>query len=189
MESGELDKEIYKKILALAKAGFKVSDLISDLVLREKIKSQILDVYKIFTEKNYRGLLKEIDVLDSYFVLGGHLGLIKEEHCRALRNGFLIFKSRIVLLVNEPPKAAPSEKKEIAQKPETTLSDQPVYTGRQEKIMQYFQEHREVRLAEILELFPSVSEKTIRNELASLISLKKITRSGNGNSSFYKMLR
>ncbi|MBU2082261.1 DeoR family transcriptional regulator [Patescibacteria group bacterium] len=181
--------EIGKKFLALIKASLKVSDLIPDLVLRGRIKTQILDVYKIFIEKNYRGLLKEIDILDGYLFLAGHLNLIKEEHCRALRNGFLIFKSRIVLLTNESPKTAPSEKKEIVKKPETTLNDGPVYTDRQGKIMEYFQEHKQVKLAEILGLFPDVSEKTVRNELKILIGLKKITRSGNGNSSFYEMLR
>ena len=183
MEEGIFNTDIGKKFLALVKAGLKVSDLIPDLALRGKIKMQILDVYKIFIEKNYRGLLKEIDVLDGHLFLAGYLNLIREEHCRALRNGFLIFKSRIVLMASEPPKAAPSEKKEPVKKPETELSE------RQEKIMRYFQEHNEAKLAEILNLFPSVSEKTVRNELASLISLKKITRSGNGNSSFYKMLR
>jgi len=189
MEEGIFNTDIGKKFLALIKASLKVSDLLPDLVLRGKIKSQILDVYKIFMEKKERDLLKEIDVLDGYLFLAGHLNLIKEEHCRALRNGFLIFKSRIVLLVSEPPKAAPSEKKEVEKKPEITLGERPVYTGRQEKIMEYFQEHKQARLAEILELFPDVSEKTVRNELVSLIGLKKITRSGNGNSSFYKMLR
>ena len=69
------------------------------------------------------------------------------------------------------------------------LSERPVYTGRQEKIMKYFQEHKQVKLAELLGLFPGVSEKTVRNELVSLIGLKKITRSGNGGSSFYKLVR
>ena len=189
MEEGIFNTEIGKKFLALIKASLKVSDLIPDLVLRGRIKTQVLDVYKIFTEKNYRGLLKEIDVLDGYIFLGGHLNLIKEEHCRALRNGFLIFKSRIVLLVNEPQKITPVEKKETIKKPESELTERPAYTGRQEKIMNYFQEHKQVKLAEILGLFPDVSEKTVRNELTLLKDLKKITRSGNGNSSFYKMLR
>jgi len=184
MEEGIFNTELGKKFLALIKAGLKVSDLISDLSLRGKIKTQILDVYKIFVEKNYRGLLKEIDILDGYIFLAGHLNLIKEEHCRALRNGFLIFKSRIVLLVNEPPKAAPSEKKEAIKKPETTLSE------RQEKILKYFEEHGQTKLAELLEIFTDVSDKTIRNDLLVLAKLGKIKREGSmGSGSFYKLVR
>src|SRR3989344_3019851 len=98
------NSEIGRKILALTKASFKVSDLISDLVLREKIKHQVLDVYKTFlifnAEKNHSKLLREIDILDHYFYLGGHLNLIKEEHLKQLRNGFLVFKSHIILAMN-----------------------------------------------------------------------------------------
>ncbi len=184
MEEGIFNTELGKKFLALVKASLKVSDLIPDLVLREKIKTQVLDVYKIFIEKNYRNLPKEIDVLDGYIFLAGQLNLIKEEHCRALRNGLLIFKSRIVLLVNEPPKAAPMERKEAVKKPETTLSE------RQGKIMKYFEEHEQSKLAELLEIFPEVSDKTIRNDLLVLAELGKIKREGSmGSGSFYRLVR
>ncbi len=183
MEEGIFNTDIGRKFLALIKASLKVSDLIPDLALRGKIKSQVLDVYRIFIEKNYRGLLKEIDVLDGYIFLAGYLNLIKEEHCRALRNGFLIFKSRIVLLVNESPKIAPSEKKETA-KPETAL------TERQGKILKYFEEHEQSKLAELLEIFPEVSDKTIRNDLLILAKLGKIKREGSmGSGSFYRLVR
>ena len=188
MEEGIFNTDLGKKFLALVKATLKVSDLIPDLALRGKIKSQVLDVYKIFIEKNYRNLLKEIDVLDGYIFLGGHLNLIKEEHCRALRNGFLIFKSQIVLLVNEPLKIASIEKKETA-KPEPAPAEQPAYTGRQEKIMKYFQEHKKAKLSEIMEVFPDFAERTIRNDLFILVNLKRIKRSGTGGSSLYEIVR
>ncbi len=170
--------------MALTKAGFKVSDLIPDLVLREKIKTQILNVYKNFFEKKYSDLLKEIDVLDNFFFLAGQLNFVKDNHLRILRNGFLVFKSRIILMLNEPPKI-PKE----TIKPEVKLSERPAYTGRQEKILEKFQNKETLKLAEILELFPGVSEKTVRNELNLLIGLKKIMRNGQGNGSFYQMLR
>jgi len=178
--------ELGKKFLALTKAGFKVSDLIPDLVLREKIKSQILNVYGIFLEKKYSDLLKEIDVLDNFFFLAGQLNFVKDNHLRVLRNGFLVFKCRIVLALNEAPKTSvdsiPAVKKE-AVKPEMKLSE------RQRKILEKFQNKETLKLAEILELFPGVSEKTVRNELSSLIGLKKITRTGQGNGSFYQIIR
>ena len=103
------DSELGRKILALTKASFKVSDLIPDLVLREKIKHQVLEVYKTFLidsgNQSFSELLKEIDILDHYFCLGGHLNLIKEEHLKQLRNGFLVFKSHIILAMNENGKS------------------------------------------------------------------------------------
>ena len=186
MEEEIFNTELGKKFLALVKAGFKVSDLIPDLVLREKIKSQILNVYGIFLEKRYSDLLKEIDVLDNFFFLAGQLNFVKDNHLRILRNGFLVFKSHIILMLNEPPKISGDSTmavKKEAVKPELKLSE------RQGKILEKFQNKETLKLAEILDLFPGVSEKTVRNELFSLIGLKKITRSGQGNGSFYKMFR
>ena len=190
MEEDIFNTELGKKFLALVKASFKVADLIPDLVLREKIKIQILDVYKNFFSARggsasggeYSDLLKEISVLDGFFFLAGQLNFVKDNHLRILRNGFLVFKSRIVLMLNESPKKE-------AVKPEVKLSERPAYTGRQEKILEKFQSKEMLKLAEILDLFPGVSEKTIRNELSSLIGLKKITRSGQGNGSFYQIKR
>ena len=201
MEENIFNTELGKKIMALTKASFKVSDLIPDLVLREKIKNQILNVYESFFsaeggsasggEKKYSELLKEIDVLDNFFFLAGQLNFIKDNHLRILRNGFLVFKSRIVLAMNAPlsprdelgtPRVHPVVKKE-AVKSEVKLSE------RQEKILEKFKNKETLKLAEILDLFPGISEKTVRNELSSLIGLKKITRNGQGNGSFYKMFR
>jgi len=104
MEEEIFNTELGRKILALVKASFKVSDLIPDLFLREKIKIQILNVYKNFFEKKYSDLLKEIDVLDNFFFLAGQMNFVKDNHLRVLRNGFLVFKSRIVLVLHESPK-------------------------------------------------------------------------------------
>ena len=211
MEDEVFDTGLGRKFLALIKASFKVSDLIPDLVLREKIKNQILNVYESFFsaeglsaqagEKNYSDLLKEIDVLDRFFFLAGQLNLVKENHLRILSNGFLVFKSRIILAMNEPPKAfgdsaiAPVAK--IAKK--EPVNSEPELSDRQKNILEKFsakggspaggQNKETLKLAEILEFFPGVSEKTVRNELSSLIGFKKITRSGQGGSSFYKVVR
>jgi len=187
MEEDIFNTELGRKILALTKASFKVSDLIPDLVLREKIKSQILNVYRIFFSakvgKDYSDLLKEIDVLDNFFFLAGQLNFIKDNHLRILRNGFLVFKSHIILMLNEPPKISVDSMvaiKKEAVKSEVKLSE------RQGKILEKFKNKETLKLAEILDFFPGVSEKTVRNELSSLIGLKKITRSGQGNGSLYK---
>ena len=186
--------EIGRKILALTKAGFKVSDLITDLVLREKIKSQILVAYKKFIENDHSELLKEIDVLEHYFYLGGHLNVIKEEHVRQLRNGFLVFKSHILLLNNNMNGVSKNARITRIMETEFPLgSSAPksaeILTEKQKKILQKFESKDNLKLAEILELFSDVSERTIRNELASLINLGKITRNGKGNGSFYKLLK
>ena len=200
------DSELGRKILALTKASFKVSDLIPDLVLREKIKHQVLDVYKTFlifnAEKNHSKLLREIDILDHYFYLGGHLNLIKEEHLKQLRNGFLVFKSHIILAMNKGDKSdndsqiisfaddrrpaqAGSKMGQSFAKGGSASGGENL-NAKQKTILEKFSEKNTLKLAEILELFPDVSERTVRNELTSLIGLGKLTRDGRGNGSFYK---
>ena len=164
-----------RKFLALIKAVFKVSDLIPDLVIREKIKKQNLKVYENFIssfgeEKQCADLIKNIDTLRGFLFLAGQMKLIKDEHFKALENGFLFFKPRISIA--PAPAAAKIE-----------------LTERQEKIMKYFQEHGQAKLAELLEFLPNFSERTIRNELSVLIGLRRIKRSGAGNGSFYEMFQ
>ena len=182
--------EIGRKILALTKASFKVSDLIPDLVLREKVKNQILIVYKKFAEKNHPELLKEIDVLDHYIYLGGHLNLIKEEHLKQLRNGFLVFKSHIVLLNNNTNDTNENTRMTRISETEFPLGNSvSELNDKQKKILEKFEIKGTLKLAEILSFFQGVSERTIRNELSSLINLGKITRNGRGNGSFYTLLQ
>lgn len=199
------DTEIGKKILALTKASFKVSDLIPDLVLREKIKHQILEVYKIFLidfgNQSFSALLKEIDILEHYFYLGGHLNLVKEGHLKQLQNGFLVFKSHIVLAMNQKSQLSTSdvdnltgldeEINDVRRRQEfpsgNSVSKSENLNAKQKKILEKFEIKNTLKLSEILELFPDFSERTVRNELFDLITLGKITRSGVGGSSFYKL--
>lgn len=179
--------------MALTKASFRVSDLIPDLVLREKIKHQVLDVYKTFlvfnAGKNYSGLLKEIDTLDNYFYLGGHLNLIKEEHLKQLRNGFLVFKSHVILAISESNKTRVDSRPVPFSEGDPQAERAENLNARQKKIVEKFQNKKTLKLSELMDFFPDVSERTIRNELTSLIGLGRITRDGWGNSSFYKIMR
>ncbi|MBI2635337.1 MAG: hypothetical protein HYW79_02225 [Parcubacteria group bacterium] len=200
------DNELGRRVLALTKAGFKVSDLIPDMALREKIKHQILAVYKIFFEKKYPELLKELDVLDGFFFLAGHLNLAKEEHVKTLRNGLLVFKSQIIIEMHprskfsatdfpqaterKPEKPSFTRALEIEEK-RTALSLQKdnELSDRQEKILKYFKEGKDVlKLADLLTIFPDVNEKTVRNDLIFLIKIGKISRQGTGSGSHYRLL-
>jgi len=201
MEENIFNAEIGRKFLALVKAGLKVSDLIPDLIFREKIKAQILNVYKFFITKQHSDLLKEIDILDGFFFLAGQMNFIKDSHLRVLRNGILIFKSRIILLDNNTNDTnkntrmtrIESDVSEYKEKPASAksekLSERSVYTDRQKKILEKFQDRETLKLSEIVGFFPDVSEKTVRNDLKLLIGLKKIIRNGNGSGSFYQIMR
>ncbi len=204
MEEDIFNTDIGKKFLALTKACFKASDLITDLVLREKIKNQTLDIYELFSNRNNPELIKEIDALDGLFHLGGHLGLVKDEHLKLLRNGLLVFKSHIVLTLHqnqksrlandtfESPNSAPTIEKttKIAGKKTVDAASQidSGLTERHQKLLARFPDKEtSLQLSDFIALFPKLSDRTIRNELSYLIELGKITRRGMGSGSYYKV--
>ena len=204
MEEDIFNTDIGKKFLALTKACFKASDLITDLVLREKIKNQTLDIYELFSNRNNPELIKEIDALDGLFHLGGHLGLVKDEHLKLLRNGLLVFKSHIVLTLHqnqksglandtfESPNSAPTIEKttKIAGKKTVDAASQidSGLTERHQKLLAPFPDKEtSLQLSDFIALFPKLSDRTIRNELSYLIELGKITRRGMGSGSYYKV--
>src|SRR3989344_1807746 len=132
MDGDIFNTALGRKFLALVKAVFKVSDLIPDLVIREKIKKQNLKIYENFISgdggKNHSDLLKNIDALRGFLFLAGQMKLIKDEHLKALENGFLFFKSHISAA------SAPVIKKESVKQEEERVK-LPVCTDRQEKIL------------------------------------------------------
>ena len=188
MEDNIFNTDLGKKFLALTKACFRTSDLITDLVLREKIKGQVLSVYKLFSNGNNSELLKEVDALDGLFHLGGHLGLVKDEHLKLLRNGLLVFKSHIVLNLHQKPRhtdvfdsAAPASAAKQTDK--KVVGD---LTERHQKLLARFPDKEtQLQLSDFAILFPELSDRTIRNDLADLIELGKITRQGMGSGSYY----
>jgi len=124
------------------------------------------------------------------------------EHLKQLRNGFLVFKSHIILAMNKGDKSdndsqiisfaddrrpaqAGSKMGQSFAKGGSASGGENL-NAKQKKILEKFSEKNTLKLAEILELFPDVSERTVRNELTSLIGLGKLTRDGRGNGSFYK---
>lgn len=64
-------------------------------------------------------------------------------------------------------------------------------TERQKKIFQFFNKRKgeKVRLKEIAQVFPDLTDRTVRNDLRDLCAKKYITRSdGHGQASFYKLM-
>lgn len=65
-----------------------------------------------------------------------------------------------------------------------------VLTDRQKKIFQFFSKRKgeKIRLKEIAQVFPDLTDRTVRNDLRDLCTKKYIVRSdGHGQASFYKL--
>ena len=96
--------ELGQKLLVLTRAGFAISNQINDLIMRDKIKGKVLDIYEAYGGGKRTGeILREIETLDNLLYLSGHLGVAKEEHIKKLRNGYLVLKSHVVLAQQARP--------------------------------------------------------------------------------------
>ena len=65
-----------------------------------------------------------------------------------------------------------------------------VLTEREKKIYQFFSKRKEdkIRLKEIAQVFPDLTDRTVRNDLRALCIKKLVVRSdGHGQASFYKL--
>ncbi|MBI5913319.1 DeoR family transcriptional regulator [Candidatus Azambacteria bacterium] len=79
-----------------------------------------------------------------------------------------------------------------AERPETHRAERSeVLTERQKKIFQFFSKRKgeKIRLKEIAQVFPDLTDRTVRNDLRDLCTKKLIVRSdGHGQASFYKLV-
>jgi len=85
----------------------------------------------------------------------------------------------------EAPAAAPAP---VMKKPvvTNTLND------RQKKIMQFFNKRKgeNIRLKEVAQFFPDLTDRTVRNDLRDLCVKKMVSRSeGHGQASFYRLAK
>jgi len=95
-----------------------------------------------------------------------------------------------------------SEKPEIVERQEVLATasapviKKPAVTNalndRQKKIMQFFNKRKgeNVRLKEVAQFFPDLTDRTVRNDLRDLCMKKMVSRSeGHGQASFYRLAK
>lgn len=79
----------------------------------------------------------------------------------------------------------------ISERPEAHRTERvEVLTEREKKIYQFFSKRKgdKIRLKEIAQVFPDLTDRTVRNDLRALCMKKLVVRSdGHGQASFYKL--
>ncbi|OGD32864.1 hypothetical protein A2833_03350 [Candidatus Azambacteria bacterium RIFCSPHIGHO2_01_FULL_44_55] len=203
--------ELGQKLLVLTRAGFAISNQINDLIMRDKIKGKVLDIYEAYGGGKRAGeILREIETLDNLLYLSGHLGVAKEEHIKKLRNGYLVLKSHVVLtqqarpVFDLPPLRssesnniesktfgpdAPASKKDLPKRSDMiALPIRAKISERHNKVLDFIKNNDgKAQLSQLISLFPKLSEKSIRNDLAQLCADGKLKRIGWGQTSFYQL--
>lgn len=203
MENPVFSTELGKKLLMLTKAGFVISNLLNDLVIREKVKGKILAIYETYSNnRESQVLIEEISALDNLLHLSSHLKLAGDNHIEKLRNGYLVFKSHIVLNSYQPKtETVISQEIVNARKPAESqikgaLSNNKSVSSavlrnsrineRYEKVLNFIKgNNNRAQFSQLMSLFPGLSEKSLRNDLTFLCSRGKLKRIGWGPTSYY----
>lgn len=94
---------------------------------------------------------------------------------------------------------APSSDQTTAQAEQTQLPKRPVkkkvktlvvkLSGRQEKIVDHLKQNGKVHVGDLSPLFPTLSKRTIRRDLDSLVKEHFVTRFGKTNGTLYSLVR
>lgn len=152
-----------------------------------KIKEKVLDISESYVSgKNPQ---KEIDILLNYLAIAKRLGWINTMNYLIICKGFEDIKSG--LQKPEKPAAAPvapiEEDKKENQKivfPETNIK----LSDRQQKIMDFLRQKQRAQVADLQQVLPDVTKRTIRRDLDELLGTGHIVRMGEFNQIFYQIV-
>lgn len=212
--------ENWNKLLDLTHTVWRVADLtIESDFLKARIKQSSCDILMlypnaIFERKGVDDLVKNINTHMAVLSLAQKVSRSKEINFLILRNEYkkIIFSLSQKLLdersdmtvgnvtsvavepvaadeneAGKPPSPTPViVKKSVKEDPINNLNE------RQAKIVQFFQKKKldKVKLKDITQFFPSLTDRTIRNDLKDLCEKRIVSRTdGHGQASFYYLIR
>ena len=212
--------ENWDKLLDLTHTVWRVVDLTTDNdFLRTRIKQSSCDILAQYPSaiSEYKGaenLIKNINTHIALLSLAQKVSRSKEINFLILKNEYkkIIFSLSQKLLTErqeatvtdvEPESVVPAEPNKPPDQAQQRSPHVPVMkkekedpfaalNDRQTKIVQFFQRKKsdKLKLKDITGIFPSLTDRTIRNDLKDLCSKKIVSRSdGFGQASFYTLIR
>ena len=201
-------------LLNLTYAVWRVSDAaVENDFLRQRIKHTAADILARYPssledEAKIGELEGEIRTARALLALAQRLSAAREVNFVVLRNEY----KKISALLRERVSAgkAPEEKRQSATPQDSqgeTRSErsaaaflakreeergEAALSERQQKIIQFFQKEKDakVKLKEVMQFFPNLTDRTIRNDLRELCLKRSLVRSnGHGQASFYRLAK
>lgn len=129
-------------------------------------------------------ICQDIDIFLNYLVLAKGSGWISAMN-------FLIISAGLREIKNSFGEAAISQDKQVkaevlAEKLPKALSK---LSARQKRIMEFLQERKRAQVADLQQVLPDVTKRTIRRDLDELLNGGQIVRMGEFNQVFYQVYR
>jgi hypothetical protein len=159
-----------------------------------KTKEKILEISENYVYDNLSQ--KDVDILLNYLTLAKSLGWINLMNYLIVCKGFegVKFIDVIKSIGTETPQITQQllPKVEVKNKPESVLNklspkQKSNLTGRQQKIIEFLRQKEKAQVADLQQVLPNVTKRTIRRDLDDLLEMGQIVRTGNFNQVSYQM--
>jgi hypothetical protein len=195
---------ILQKAYEISYAVFRVGSRISNAALKEHLERQALALLDAATVENYAWISTVSRAIEYLIKFGNDIGLINETNAEVIISQL----NSMNVGVSGTEKSATAEEIPLddifsgheplfVQKPsriehaaEHMEESNVISSGmRQSAILQRIRQSGNCRLKEIQELFPEISERTLRYDLQSLAEQNLIERVGNGGPAVFYRVR
>lgn len=188
----------WNTLLNLTYAVWRVADAtVENEFLKNKIKHSAADMLARYPnalahEEKINGLLESARGMRALLSLAQKVSNSREVNFMILKNEYK--KVSAMLLQKIPPAQAPPAIPVFTpvmsvQKAKEESSPAPIVSDRQKKILQFFNNKKDqnIKMKDLMEFLPTVTGRTIRNDLKELCVKKLVFRSnGHGQASFYR---
>lgn len=177
--------ESSQQAFELASAVYRVAKFCpGGEVLISKIKQIALDILADFIKKDLPKTAEKIEVLQGFFKLAQLQNWVNQANFNILDRGYQGLKT----LIQSPTGQRKAKKPSISDFP-PAIKKKAIFNQRQEQILKFLATKKEFRLKEIKKKFFQVSDKTLRNDLKTLVNQEFLKREGRGAGSVYKVIR
>lgn len=159
-----------------------------------KTKEKVLDISESYVSG--RHTQKDIDVLLNYLAMARGLGWISAMNYLIINKGLKAIKSADVGRRRESagavaPRVFPEAEPEPESKPvleKLPPKQKSNLTARQQKIIEFLRQKEKAQVADLQQVLPDVTKRTIRRDLDELLVSGIIVRMGEFNQVFYQIV-
>lgn len=171
-----------QRAFELAAALYRLAKLCPEGdILVAKIKESALNILADFIKRNIVQAEQEIKVLQGFFKLARLQGWVNIDNFEVLERGYAsLTESKKTQIIFRPARPKASE---------AGTGSSSGLSQRQQEILDFLSTKQEFRLKEVKEAFLKVSDKTLRNDLKTLVIRGFLRRAGQGAGSVYKVIR
>jgi hypothetical protein len=152
-----------------------------------KTKDKVLEISESYVSG--RHTQKDIDVLLNYLALARGLGWINTMNYLIISKGLKAIKKIDARRPSTLVKAETRPKVESKALPDIASSEKQKsnLTARQQKIIEFLKQKEKAQVADLQQVLPDVTKRTIRRDLDELLVSGMIVRMGEFNQVFYQI--